>query len=226
MRAERMAHHARRATSRVALLLTAAATALAAAHGLAATGTHRPFVRVLHETLPSPSCTPSRSLEGQDRRRLGAMLIGEAARQSGVPAPTIRFYEDRLLITPAARSPSGYRIYSGRVVAELRFVQQAQNLGFSLDEVREIVALTQTGGLPCARVAALCRHHIEDIDRRLIELREFRSHLLLAERQAARQCGVSAEGFCAAIMTEGPVARRAAPSRAKRRPKKTRARAE
>jgi DNA-binding transcriptional MerR regulator len=148
------------------------------------------------------------------------MLIGEAARQSGVPAPTIRFYEGRGLIAPASRSKSGYRIYTDRVVAELRFVQRAQSLGFSLDEVREVVSLTRRGALPCARVAALCRNHVEEIDRRVAELQEFRAQLLVAERQARRQCGITPEGFCAAIMTDGRPERPPA-ARLRHRPKPT-----
>jgi MerR family copper efflux transcriptional regulator len=148
------------------------------------------------------------------------MFIGEAARQSGVPAPTIRFYEDRELITPASRSKSGYRIYTDRVVAEIRFVQRAQSLGFSLEEVRDVVSLTTRGALPCARVAALCRSHIDDIDRRLTELRDFRAQLLEAERQARRECGITAEGFCAAIMTDRGPGRTTA-SRLRRRTKRS-----
>ena len=148
------------------------------------------------------------------------MLIGEAARQSGVPAPTIRFYENRHLITAAARSRAGYRLYTDRVLAEIRFVQQAQSLGFSLDEVREVVALTTRGALPCARVAALCRTHIQEIDGRLAELQAFRDQLLAAERRAQRQCGITSDGFCAAIMT-GRRAERATRPRLGRRSKTT-----
>jgi len=67
------------------------------------------------------------------------MHIGEVAQRSGVAAPTIRYYEANKLVTRAARSPGGYRLYSDRVLDELAFIRRAQRIGLTLDEVREIL---------------------------------------------------------------------------------------
>lgn len=131
------------------------------------------------------------------------MRIGEIAHRSGVPAHTIRFYEARKLVTRAARSDAGYRIYSERVLDELGFIRRAQRLGFSLDEIREILNLGRGGKTPCARVATLCATHLEEIDRQMAELRAFRQSLIAAQKQAESGCGFTHEGFCKAIMGPG-----------------------
>jgi DNA-binding transcriptional MerR regulator len=128
------------------------------------------------------------------------MRIGEIAERSGVPAHTIRFYEERQLVTRPTRSASGYRLYSEKVLHELGFIKRAQSLGFSLDEIREILSLGRGGKTPCSRVAALCATHLEQIDRQIAELQNFQRHLLKAQRAAHRGCGFTSEGFCRAIM--------------------------
>ena len=131
------------------------------------------------------------------------MRIGEIAQRSGLPPHTIRFYEERKLVTRAARSASGYRMYSERVLDELGFIRRAQRLGFSLDEIREILSFGRGGKTPCARVAALCAAHLEEVDRQMAELQAFRHSLLAAKQQAEAGCGFTREGFCRAIMEAG-----------------------
>jgi MerR family copper efflux transcriptional regulator len=128
------------------------------------------------------------------------MLIGEVARQSGVSAHTIRFYEAERLLTNPSRASSGYRVYSSRVLDELRFIEQAQRLGFTLGETREILSLGRSGRMPCERVAALCETHLKDIDRRMAELRAFRRNLRNAQHLASEACGFTADGFCRAVI--------------------------
>ena len=128
------------------------------------------------------------------------MRIGEVSRRSGIPVPTIRFYEARDLLTEPARSPSGYRAYSQAVLDELGFIRRAQRLGFTLDEVRDILSLGRGGKMPCARVAALCAEHLRDIAQQMKELKTFQRNLRKAERQATSGCGFTREGFCKAIM--------------------------
>jgi DNA-binding transcriptional MerR regulator len=127
------------------------------------------------------------------------MLIGEVARRSGVSAHTIRFYEARKLVSRPARSRAGYRLYSERVLGELGFIRRAQRLGFTLDETREILTLGRSGRMPCARVAALCAEHLDEINRRMAELRAFRRQLQAAKRQADAGCGLTPDGFCRAV---------------------------
>jgi DNA-binding transcriptional MerR regulator len=155
------------------------------------------------DVLLAIRCTPSTWLEGQGDRTLGPMLIGEVALRSGIPAHTIRFYEDQKLVTRAARSPAGYRLYPDRVLDELRFIRRAQGLGLTLDETREILSIGRAGRKPCERVAAICATHLAEIERRLAELQTFRHHLREAKRLAEKGCGFTREGFCRAIFSDG-----------------------
>ncbi len=111
------------------------------------------------------------------------MNIGTAARQSGVPAKTIRYYESVGLIQPAERSAAGYRVYDKQDVETLRFVQRARSLGFSVEEVGSLLALWRDRSRSSAEVKALARHRVQDIDRKITELTEMRQTLLhLMER--------------------------------------------
>ncbi len=111
------------------------------------------------------------------------MNIGAAARHSGVPAKTIRYYESVGLIEPADRSAAGYRVYAKQDVETLRFVQRARNLGFSVEEVGNLLALWNDRTRSSAEVKALARHRVTDIDRKLTELAEMRETLVhLMER--------------------------------------------
>jgi MerR family copper efflux transcriptional regulator len=131
------------------------------------------------------------------------MHIGDVAKRSGIPAPTIRFYEAEKLITRPARSEAGYRLYSERILDELTFIRRAQGMGLTLEETREILSIGRSGTKPCSRVTAICVSHLAEIDRRMKELEEFRSRLLAAHRMATTECGFTAEGFCRAILS-GP----------------------
>lgn len=130
------------------------------------------------------------------------MFIGEVARRSGISAPAIRFYEAEKLVSRPARSSSGYRMYSQRVLDELGFIKCAQRLGFTLDETREILNLGRSGRVPCDRVAALCERHLKEIARRIAELQTFQRHLRRAQHQAEKGCGFTAAGFCRAVAAE------------------------
>jgi len=108
---------------------------------------------------------------------MAGLLIGEVSKRSGVPTPTIRYYEDIGLLPSPHRSASGYRRYSETTVEELQFIKKAQALGFSLDEIREIVKLSRAGTAPCSRVLTLAHHHLAALDQRIRQLQKFRDHL-------------------------------------------------
>ena len=105
------------------------------------------------------------------------MLIGEAAARSGVPAKTLRYYEDIGLIEAPARSASGYRLYDEPVLDRLGFIRAAQALGLSLGEIRSIVAMRDSGQIPCGHVLGLFRDRSEDIRATIRELRALQSEL-------------------------------------------------
>ncbi len=104
-------------------------------------------------------------------------LIGAVARQTGISPPTIRYYEEIGLLRASARSASGYRRYSDTAIEELRFIKKAQALGFSLEEVGEILTLSRTGQTACARVIGLTEHHVTALDERIRSLQRLRDHL-------------------------------------------------
>ena len=105
------------------------------------------------------------------------MNIGQAARRSGVPAKTIRYYETIGLIDRAERSDGNYRVYGSSDVETLRFIQRARSLGFSVSEVAELLALWRDRSRSSARVKALAQRHLTDMDRKIAELRSMRATL-------------------------------------------------
>lgn len=106
-----------------------------------------------------------------------ALLIGELARKAGVSPPTVRYYEEIGLLPASSRTSSGYRRYTDAALDELRFIRKAQGLGFSLDEIGEILKVSRSGGTPCTEVLTLARQHLAAVDERIAELRQFRDHL-------------------------------------------------
>jgi MerR family copper efflux transcriptional regulator len=111
------------------------------------------------------------------------MNIGTAARKSGVPAKTIRYYESIGLIPPATRARNGYRDYSGLDVATLKFIQRARRLGFAVKDVGNLLELWRDKGRTSASVKALATKHIEEIEQRIAELQSIRATLVhLTER--------------------------------------------
>lgn len=106
-----------------------------------------------------------------------AMHIGEAAARSGLPAKTIRYYEDCGLLLPAPRSGGGYRRYTANDLHMLRFVQRARSLGFSVTDCRELLDLYRDRRRASADIKAIARRRIADIDRKLAELASMRRAL-------------------------------------------------
>jgi MerR family copper efflux transcriptional regulator len=129
------------------------------------------------------------------------MQIGELAKQAGVNVQTIRFYERKKLLPAPKRKPSGYRVYSEEDLHRLRFIRQAKSLGFSLDEIREILDMRARGGCPCDRVLSLGKQHLREIQQKIRQLKRFAKELDLALKQwkKSKQPGLAANEFCALI---------------------------
>ncbi len=106
-----------------------------------------------------------------------AMRIGEVARRAGVRVSLIRYYEDIGLLPRAERSANGYRAYDRSACDRLRFVKAAQAVGFSLGEIREIVAFRDRGEEPCAHVLDLVERRTREIGDRIAALERMRGDL-------------------------------------------------
>jgi DNA-binding transcriptional MerR regulator len=117
-----------------------------------------------------------------------ALRIGEVALHAGVSIDTVRYYERRRLLPAAARTEGGFRLFTPDTVEQVRFIKQAQELGFSLDEIRELLT---TGG---AEERRRVRDHLEgkltELDERIRSMQNFRKtlarHLAACERELSR----------------------------------------
>jgi MerR family copper efflux transcriptional regulator len=114
--------------------------------------------------------------------------IGAAAARAGVGVQTLHYYEREGLIDPPARTASGYRLYSREMVQRVRAIKRAQSLGFTLQEIRELIGIAQDKR-PLSEVADVARQRIADIDARIEELEVIRSAL----RTAMEQCHCSGD---------------------------------
>ncbi|RSM52192.1 heavy metal-responsive transcriptional regulator [Amycolatopsis sp. WAC 01376] len=99
------------------------------------------------------------------------MRIGELARTAAVSTKTIRFYEQAGLLPEPPRTSSGYRDYCPDTAHRLEFVRTAQAAGIALADIRDILALRDTGQAPCERVSELIDRHLGNVRRRIADLR-------------------------------------------------------
>lgn len=137
------------------------------------------------------------------------MKIGEIARLAGVPAKTLRYYEDIGLISPAARTSSRYRLYGWRELEQIVFIRRAKLMGLTLEQIRELVEVAEEG-LPSGVLRHLDRlleQKLEETEQRLEDLRTFRVSLLeyreraaTAEEKGTCRCAERREGeFCGCV---------------------------
>jgi len=106
------------------------------------------------------------------------MQIGRVAEHSGVSAKTIRYYEEIGLISKPNRTPSGYREYDKQDIEVLRFVSRARGLGFSIKDVKNLLALYNDRGRASADVKKIALEHVDEIERKIAELDSIRRTLL------------------------------------------------
>jgi Cu(I)-responsive transcriptional regulator len=107
----------------------------------------------------------------------GLLDIGRAAKASGVSVKMIRHYEEIGLLKQVARTLANYRVYSDSDIHTLRFIRRARGLGFSMDDIRELLALWQNKSRPSASVKRIAGEHVADLERRIAEMQSMVSTL-------------------------------------------------
>jgi MerR family copper efflux transcriptional regulator len=108
---------------------------------------------------------------------MAAMNIGAAATASGVSAKMIRHYESVGLFPEANRTEAGYRQYADKEVNTLRFIRHSRDLGFSIEQIRELLGLWQNRRRPSRQVKALAQAHIEELEQKLQKLQAMKATL-------------------------------------------------
>lgn len=120
------------------------------------------------------------------------VTIGRLAKASDVKVTTIRYYESIGLIDPPDRSEGGQRIYDAKAVERMRFIRHARDLGFPLEAIRELIALSQNEDRSCAEVDEIARRHAEDVKQRIKRLRSLEREL----RRMIKECSVDQISDC------------------------------
>ena len=105
-----------------------------------------------------------------------AMSIGAVAVKSGLPAKTIRYYEDIGLVTPPRRE-NGYRTYREQELHKLKFLHRARSLGFTIEQCRQLLSLYEDETRASSDVKALARQHLKEVDAKILELQGMKSTL-------------------------------------------------
>ena len=124
------------------------------------------------------------------------LLVGQLARQAGVKADTVRFYERAGLLPHPERTAAGYRAYPSDAANRLRFIRQAQALGLSLDEIKRVLRMRDSGKLPCDYVIELAERRLREVERELAGLQGVRDSLRRYVRHWKRTANPDA---CAAV---------------------------
>jgi Cu(I)-responsive transcriptional regulator len=147
------------------------------------------------------------------------MNIGDVAERSGLPAKTIRYYEDIGLVRPQ-RGANGYRAFGERELHKLAFLARARSLGFTIEECRALLALYEDRGRASADVKELAEGHLARIDRKIAELAAMRGTLA----RLVDRCHGDARPDCPILddLSATPPADAAAPVSAGRAPRRPR----
>ena len=127
------------------------------------------------------------------------MKIGEIAGRAGVPAKTIRFWEDQGLLPAPARTAAGYRDYSPPILERLAFIRHAQAAGLTLEQIGQVLEIRDGGRPPCVHVTGLIARRLGEVEARLAELARARDQLLLLAGRAAAQDPADCRGYCSII---------------------------
>ena len=115
-----------------------------------------------------------------------AVQIGTAAKTTGLSIDTIRYYQKAGLLKPPARTSAGYRVFTETEISDLQFIARAQNLGFSLAEIKELVSLRNGSGPICPEVRELIQRKLLSVREKIHALQGMETELERARRSCDR----------------------------------------
>jgi DNA-binding transcriptional MerR regulator len=128
-----------------------------------------------------------------------AFKIGTLARLAGTNAPTIRYYEDIGLLPRAERRESGQRTYGHDTLRRLSFIRRCRELGFSIEQIRTLVTLTQDQKRSCADARDLARVHLASIRAKLVELRTLEKYIAGLVKTCEASCFAGSAPDCVVL---------------------------
>lgn len=127
--------------------------------------------------------------------------IGDLAKETGTKVVTIRYYEKIGLLPAPARNQGNYRVYDTAHLDRLRFIRRCRALGFSLDQIRELLTLASDAGRPCGEVDKLTADHLAEVEAKIVDLTKLAGEL----RRISRRCrGGGTIANCRIIEVIGP----------------------
>jgi MerR family mercuric resistance operon transcriptional regulator len=115
-----------------------------------------------------------------------ALHIGTASKQTGLSIDAIRFYQKSGLLKPPARTAGGYRVFTKTEIAQLDFIAGAQDLGFSLAEIKELVSLRNENGRACPEVRSHIHRKLGNVREKIAALKQLESELARCLRMCDR----------------------------------------
>ncbi|GJL52973.1 MAG: hypothetical protein NPIRA02_01050 [Nitrospirales bacterium] len=124
------------------------------------------------------------------------LLIGNIAKQAGVPIKTIRYYEEVGLLPKPIRTSAGYRTYALSVIDRLQFIKKAQTLGLTLKDIQSILNLADRGSCPCGHVQRTLKQSLQGLRQKIADLQELEKKLVGAMRQ---KCPTDFRPSCSAV---------------------------
>ncbi|SMH26139.1 MerR family transcriptional regulator [Mesorhizobium australicum] len=128
------------------------------------------------------------------------LTIGHLARETDTKVETVRFYEKSGLLPAPARTEGNYRSYDRSHLSRLSFIRRARDLGFSLDQVRELLALSDDRDRSCAAIDAIAKEHRAEVERKIADLQSLKHEL---DRMIG-QCGCGIVADCRIIESLSP----------------------
>ena len=128
------------------------------------------------------------------------LAIGDLAKRTGTKVETIRYYERIGLLPEPGRTTGNYRSYDNGHLGRLSFIRRARDLGFSLDQVRELLGLADQRDRSCEAVDVIARQHLADVERKIADLNALRDELA----DLIGRCGRGTVAECRIIETLAP----------------------